>query len=98
MILTFIIVVPILGIMLWIFFRTSPATNNAQRLRLVNAFIVVLAILGSIAVTLWVRFSMAGTGDAPWWPVISFLYCAVLAPSVIVLGGLIRNFVIFRSR
>jgi hypothetical protein len=41
---------------------------------------------------------MAGSVDAPWWPVIAGLASLVIFPAWLLLGGLLRNLVFFRGQ
>lgn len=91
-----VVAIPVIAAVIWGFFGASPSNHDIQRVRLVNASIIALALIGSLIVTVWVRTSMAGTMDSHWWPVVSFIYSAVLFPIVLIVGGLVRNWLIFR--
>jgi len=37
------------------------------------------------------------SADRAWWPILAFLGSLFVLPIVLILGGLIRNFILFRK-
>ena len=81
----------------WIFLYFSPSGHNRQRLRRVNLSVLLIAFSACAALAWWVRQAAAGTPDFDWWPTIALAYSALLFPVILLIGGLIRNFVLFRD-
>ncbi len=79
----------------WIFLYFSPPAKNRQRLRRVNQTVLLTAGSACAALAWWVRQAAAGSADFYWWPAIALAYGALLFPMILLIGGLIRNFVLF---
>ncbi len=98
MIFSLLILLPILGYALWVYFRTAPRqVPRAVRLRY-NILVICLA-LGACAASSYFAYDQVGAGaDRAWWPVVAGFYSWFAFLIVLILGGLVRNFLIFRAR
>ncbi len=81
----------------WIFLHFSPPAGNRRRLTWVNRAVLSIAFLACAVLALWVRQATAGTADFDWWWAIALTYSALLFPMILLIGGGIRNFVLFRD-
>jgi len=80
----------------WAFFRFSPRVAARRGLLLYNAGVLVLAAILCSALTVGLYVSMSGGQDQGWWPVLSLLGSLVIFTLCLLVGGLIRNFLVFR--
>lgn len=97
MILAYIVLIPLLIIMLWGFFKTSPKINS-NNIKIYNSVTIILAIALSIAYSLKLRSSMINGSDFGWWPVLSFMFSLAISIGIIFVSGIIRNLLIFRNK
>ena len=81
----------------WIFLHFSPATPQRRWLAAFNVLVLAVTGLACVFLSLWVRDQMLPTADAEWWPVVALAYSALLFPILLLIGGLIRNFLWFRK-
>lgn len=79
----------------WIFLYFSPSPKNRPRLRTINGAILAIAALACGLLALWIRQTLAGSEDFQWWPAVALAYSALLFPTILLIGGLIRNFYLF---
>ncbi len=91
MIVAFAILLPVLGISLWAYFRFRPAGIAVSRLRRFDAFVVGFTAVLCLAVAAYLRNDMAGGPDSAWWPVVAAIYWLVIFPVCLVAGGVIRH-------
>jgi len=97
MILSLIILVPIALVALWFFFKSSPKGVQNNQIHFFNAGVVVAGVLLCGALTYKVYLMLAGGTDRAWWPVLSVLGSLIVFPATLMVGGIIRSFVGFRS-
>ena len=97
MILAYIVLIPLLIIMLWGFFKTSPKINS-NNIKIYNSVTIILAIALSIAYSLKLRSSMINGSDFSWWPVLSFMFSLAISIGTIFVSGIIRNLLIFKNK
>lgn len=81
----------------WIFLYFSPPAKNRQQVRRVNRIVLGLAVITCVVLALWIRQATAGSADFGWWWAIALTYSALLFPMILLIGGLVRNFVLFRD-
>ncbi|TVS11126.1 MAG: hypothetical protein EA419_09025 [Wenzhouxiangella sp.] len=81
----------------WIFLYFSPPAEDRRRLRRVNLSVLAIAFTACALLAFWIRQTTTGTADFDWWPAIALTYSALLFPVILLIGGLIRNFVLFRD-
>lgn len=97
MILAYIILIPLLIVLLWAFFKTSPKANS-KFIKIYNTCTIISAIVLSIIYSLKLRSSMIDGSDFGWWPVLSFLFSLAISIAVIFVSGILRNLLIFRNK
>ena len=98
MIMAYLVLIPILLLALWLFFKSSPKENNSKKILGYNLFTIFLAVALSVFYSLRLRASMIDGSDFGWWPVLSFLASLVIMTGVLILSGLLRNLLIFRGK
>lgn len=96
MIMALLILVPVVGVTAWAFFRFSPAHAERRRVLQFNVVSVIVALAIAGAWTVRTYLVMSPTVDSAWWPVISVLGALVAIPLVLVLAAILRNFLVFR--
>lgn len=97
MILVYGLLIPLLIICLWIFFKSSPKQINPSKIKLYNFGTIILAIAVSVAYSLKLRTAMINDSDFPWWPVLSFMFSLLISVGIIFTLGILRNLLIFRN-
>lgn len=97
MIISLILLVPVLTIALWAFFRFRPHGNPKRALFLYNSSIIMVAIVFSLFLTYEIYGKLAGTSDHAWWPILALTGSSVIIILCLAVGGVLRNFVIFRN-
>ena len=97
MTLALITLVPVFLLALWAFFRFSPQADDRHRITRFNLGVVIFGVAVCGFATLKVHSGMSAGPDKAWWPIISMLYSLVLFPLVLGIGGVVRNFVVFRT-
>ena len=98
MIVAFAILLPVLGVSLWAYFRFRPGRDGAKSIRIFDALVVGCAVALSIVATSYLRKEMASGPDSAWWPVVSAIYSLVIFPACLLVGGMIRYVVYSRLR
>jgi hypothetical protein len=95
MVAALLILVPVVAVVAWAFFRFSPGHAERKRVLLFNVASLIVAL--AIAATWTVRtyLVMSPTVDSAWWPVISVLGALVVIPLVLALAAIVRNFFVF---
>jgi len=97
MVLSLIILVPFFLISIWLYFKSSPKHIEKQTGHIYNLIIVVLSIMACSTVGLYFYYTTGQSADRAWWPILAFLGSLFVLPIVLILGGLIRNFILFRK-
>jgi len=82
----------------WIFLYFSPDSRQHGKVRLYNVATLLLAAAVCAAIFIGAQAGMADTEEAEWWPLVALVYCAIAVPLVLLVAGLIRNFMLFRDR
>lgn len=93
MIMALLILVPVVGVTAWAFFRFSPAHVGRRRVLQFNVVSVVVALAIAGAWTVRTYLVMSPTVDSAWWPVLGAL---VAIPLVLVLAAIVRKLLVFR--
>ena len=96
MIFALAILVPMVAVAVWAFFRFSRMHADHRRVLLFNVAPIFIALAAATARTLRTYLVMSPTVDAAWWPIISVLGTLVLITLVLGLAGVVRNFIVFR--
>ena len=96
MIAALLILLPVVGVVAWVFFRYTPA--HAERKALFRFNVVALTVAVGLGAAWSVRtyVVMSPTVDSAWWPVISVLGALVVVPLVLGSAAILRIFVVFR--
>ena len=97
MIFALIILVPILVFSVWAFLRFSPKVESRQRILLFNLSVLGVGLLLCAFLTLKVYGNLAAGPDRAWWPVLSVLGAMVVFPVVLLVGGVVRKSILFKS-
>jgi len=97
-IIAFLVLIPLLILSLWIFFKYSPKGINAQVILAYNLTTFVVGVVLSIIYSLYLRESMINGSDYGWWPVLSFIFSFVITIGTLFVSGILRNFIIFRNK
>ena len=98
MALLLVILGPISILAAWVYFRLSPKVAARQGLLLYNAGVFLVAGILCSALTVGLYASMSGGPDEGWWPVLSLLGSLLIFTLCLLVGGLIRNLLVFRRR
>ncbi|MGH7198021.1 MAG: hypothetical protein ACREH5_04680 [Candidatus Omnitrophota bacterium] len=97
MIIGFVVLGLFCAAVTWIYFYLEPRTPNQNALKAYN-WATVAAGLALCGVFAWrMNQRMADTTDAQWWPVIALLGSLLLFSIILLVGGILRNLVFFRS-
>ena len=93
MIISFIIAIPLIALSVWFYLKVCQSgTTLISRLGFEMSVLTVV-ILGCILVSYY-SYSTVGQGtDSAWWPVIAFIYCFVLIPSILILAAITRKLI-----
>jgi hypothetical protein len=96
MILALAVLVPVLFLSLWLFFKLSPKDADKTRVCLYNAGVLVVCVMICGALTFKLHSTLADTMDRAWWPILSALGSLVASSLCLAMGGVVRNLVLFR--
>ena len=96
MVAALLILVPVVAVVAWAFFRFAPVHAERKRLLFFNVASLIVALAIAAAWTVCTYLVMSSTVDSAWWPIISALGALVVIPLVLALAAIVRNFVIFR--
>jgi len=96
MILALIVLVPLLLMSLWAFIRFSPKGGSRQQVLLFNLGVLAVGLVLCALLTLKIYSNMAAGPDRAWWSILSVLGTLAVFSIVLVVGGLVRNLVVFR--
>lgn len=91
------LLIPLLVLAVWIFWRLSPSGQAPARLRAYNVAAIVLALLLAGAIAWYVRESMAGGTDRGMWPLVAAFYMMAFLPLWLAAAAGIRR-LIFGAR
>ena len=97
MIVAFALLLPVLGLSLWVYFCFRPAAVDVYRLRIFDSLVVGCAAGLCIAATVYLRNEMASGPDSAWWPVVAAIYSLVIFPVCLMVGGAVRYVICWRS-
>ncbi len=98
MIFSLLILLPILGYVIWLYFRSAPKQVPQARRRKYDFMVMSLALTACLAVG-YLTYENPDVGaDRAWWPVIAGFYSWFAFLLVIIVGGVARNFLFFRSK
>ncbi|CAG0946525.1 MAG: hypothetical protein EFKGCFLK_02337 [Rhodocyclaceae bacterium] len=86
------LLIPLLVLAVWIFWRLSPKPA-AGALRAFNLGALALGLLLAVAVAFYVRASMADTADSKLWPAVAAFYMLAFVPLWLAVAGGLRRLV-----
>lgn len=96
MIVALIILLPLLGVVAWAFFRFTPIHADRGKVLRFNRWSLAVALLLAVAWSVRTYLVMTPSVDSGWWPVISVLGALIIVPLVLALAAILRNFVLYR--
>lgn len=85
------LLLPMLVISFWVFWRLSPRQPNPAPVRRFNLFAIAVALLLGALVVWYVRSTMITGGDRATWPLVAAFYLLGVIPISLAVAGLIRN-------
>ena len=97
MIIVYLVLIPLLLISLWIFFKYNPKRADAKKVKIYNNGTLALAVIVSVIQSFILRASMIHGSDSGWWPVLAFIFSLMTSSGIIILSAVIRNFILFRN-
>jgi len=95
-IVALIILLPVVGVVAWAFFRFTPIHAERRKVLRFNRWSLAVALLCAVAWSVRTYLVMTPSVDAPWWPVISVLGALIIIPLVLAVAAILRNFVLYR--
>ena len=96
MILLASVLIPIMLIIVFVFFATSPKDVKKKDKTNFNLLVLALGIVGCVAITLYSYFTTGKSVDSAWWPIAAFFGSITVFTIIIVIGGFYRNLVHFK--
>ena len=97
MILLTSILIPIILLIIYVFFSTSPKNKSKKEVTIVNLIIFGVGICGCIGISLYSYFTTGKSVDSEWWPVAAFFGSIIVFSAILCVGGVYRNFIHFRK-
>ncbi|MBM3392268.1 MAG: hypothetical protein FJY34_09895 [Betaproteobacteria bacterium] len=85
------LLLPLMLIVVWIFWRLTPSRPDPRPLRLFNIGAILLGIVLAAVIAWLVRAYLAGSTDSGKWPGVTAYYVATLFPLWIAIAGGIRR-------
>ena len=96
MIVALLVLVPIVSVVVWAFFRLSPSGAQSSTVLRFNVGALVVALVLAACWSVRTYLVMSPTVDVAWWPVISVLGALIIIPLVLGLAAALRTFVLCR--
>jgi hypothetical protein len=87
------LMIPLLVLAIWVFWRLSPPRPEPMAVRVFNIGAIASSILLAAAVGFYVRQSMAGGTDRGMWPVVTAYYVMAVVPLWLALAAGLRRLV-----
>jgi NADH:ubiquinone oxidoreductase subunit 4 (subunit M) len=98
MLLSLLILAPLLILSLWLYFRCTPKTARRRALVAYDATVLLGAVVLSSRTALHLHRAMSAGPDRAWWPALAILASLGIAVIFLLVGGIVRNLLIFRAR
>lgn len=98
MILALIVLLPILVMSLWWFYKLSPRDEEKRLVRLYNMAVMIAGVVICTGISLRLRAMLVETPDRAWWPVLSAIFSLLVLPLWLAVCGFVRNLLVFPSR
>lgn len=96
MIAAMLILLPVIGVVAWAFFRFTPMHADRKALLRFNLLSLTVALLLAATWSVRTYLVMSPTVDSAWWPVIAVLGALIAVPLVLALAAILRKYVFFR--
>ena len=93
MVLALLVLVPVLAISVWAFYRFTPSAIGRD----VHGYNGAAVLVGAFLCVGWsirTYHQMVGTVDRPWWPMVSVLGSMAIFPVWLVLAGVLRSVIL----
>ncbi len=97
MILLASVLIPIMLLIIYVFFSTSPKHINKNKRNSYNLIVFSVGICGCIGISLYSYFTTGKSVDSAWWPVAAFFGSIIVFTIILCIGGVYRNFIHFRN-
>jgi hypothetical protein len=91
-----LILLPVVGVVAWVFFRFAPSYADRKAVLRFNLLSLTVTLLLAAAWSVRTYLVMSPTVDSAWWPVISVLGALIIVPVVLTLAAILRKVVLFR--
>ncbi len=98
MILLASVLIPIVLLMIYVFFTTAPKHIKQSKRNNYNLSVLVIGICGCIGVSLYCYLTTGKSVDSAWWPVLAFFGSIIVFTLIMCTGGIYRNFIHFRKK
>lgn len=87
------IAIPLIALSVWFYLKAGPSGTTLKSRLGFEASVLAAEIFGCLFAGYY-SYSTVGHGtDSAWWPVIAFIYCLVLIPSILILAAIIRRLI-----
>ena len=93
-----ILLLPLLGLALWVFVRFRPRSGSAGAVRAYNVGVVLVAVAGCAWTASHFYRTTGQSVDRAWWPVLAALASLLVVSAVLLAGAALRNLLLFRAR
>jgi O-antigen/teichoic acid export membrane protein len=97
MVVLLAILIPFLCFVLWLYYKFTPKHTDKKSLRIYNLIVMLLAFLSCLFVSLHFYNTTGQSVDSAWWPILALMGSLLLFPSIVFIGGIIRNFFMFKQ-
>ncbi len=97
MIAALLVLVPIVGVVTWAFFRFAPRHVERKAVVRFNLGALALGLALAGAWCLRTYLVMSPTEDRAWWPLISLLGSLAIFLLALGVAAILRNLVVFRG-
>ncbi len=98
MIVAMIVLVPVLVIVLWAFFKYSPSAAEHESVVMFNTISIILALASAGGYTFYVYVTMSRGPDAPWWPYVAAVFSMALVALLLGISAFVRRMIYPRAR
>jgi len=85
------LLLPVLVLSLWLFWRLSPPRPDATPVRRFNAIAIILTLMIAALAAWYVRSTMMASSDHASWPLIAAFYLLGVIPMSLAVAGLVRK-------
>ena len=97
MLFALFLLLPLLALVVLVFWRLSPRRPNQDPVTWFNVSSIVLGLVLAGVIAHYVRQSMEVAADRNWWPVVAGFYGLAVFPFWLAIAGLVRR-LIFGTR